>query len=64
MEVILFVLAIILPTGELDMSVMEVKACPDKGAFFSAMEEAKGKGEIIDWNANCVTVPASKGQGA
>jgi hypothetical protein len=63
MKTILFVLAIITPTGELQMDTQEVKACPDKGAFFAAMEAMKEKGEIIDWNANCIEVPLTPGQG-
>jgi hypothetical protein len=51
------VISIITSTGELQMEAMPVPNCEtNKQAFVQLMEEAKGSGEIKDWNALCLTV--------
>lgn len=60
MNTFVFVLALITNSGELDLSSVTVKACPDKTAFSSFMEAEKTKGEFKDWNATCISLKPSQ----
>ena len=62
MNVFIFVLAIITSSGDLTLITNQVTQCPEKDAFVAEMEELKSKGEIKEWDANCVMLPAANGQ--
>lgn len=58
----IFILALIMSTGELTLETIQVEECPPKEELVATMEELKSKGEIIEWDANCVMLPVAKGQ--
>jgi hypothetical protein len=62
MNIFIFILAVITSSGELSLITTQVDQCPEKEAFVAEMEALKEKGEIIEWDANCVSLPAAKGQ--
>lgn len=58
LKAFLFVVAIVTNDGELQMRSLNVEACPEQGAFSAAMDNLKAKGEMKEWNAMCIKLPA------
>ena len=52
-----FVMAALLPNGQLIMDEEYVSSCPDKVAVNERMQKLVDAGEIVKWNAICFRVP-------
>lgn len=49
----LLIIAIVLPTGEIQVSHTFVPKCPTKEEVFAVMQPMKERGEISGWGGNC-----------
>jgi len=54
----ILIIALIMPNGELSLASDQVEACPAKETLAAYMEDLKSTGQIKEWDANCVEVPA------
>jgi len=50
---LVFVVVVILPTGQPAIKAELVKECPDQTFIISAYQQMKVAGEILDWQARC-----------
>jgi|SanBayMetagenome_1026888.scaffolds.fasta_scaffold00489_8 hypothetical protein len=57
----IFVIAALLPTGEMKFIRMEVAQCPEKAAVEQIFEEKIKKNEIVAWGGTCFLAPGQKG---
>lgn len=57
----IFILAAMLPSGEMKFVRMEVPACPDEAAVNQIMEEKIKRREIIGWGGTCFVAPNQRG---
>jgi hypothetical protein len=48
-----FILAILLPSGELEVGSRVLDKCPDKALFTAQMETKRIHGEILNWRGRC-----------
>ena len=53
MIVLVFTLAVILPSGEFQVHSGVVEDCPEKAAFTAKMDAAQANKEILGWYASC-----------
>lgn len=49
----IFILAVILPSGEVKVDSQVVDQCPEKGVFTQQMENKRQSEEIVNWQAMC-----------
>ena len=49
----IFILAVILPSGEVKVGSQVVDQCPEKSVFLQQMENKLQSKEIEDWQAMC-----------
>lgn len=52
----LLILAVVLPTGEVQVSHTFVSKCPTQEEVVAIMKPMKEKGEIIAWGGNCTSM--------
>lgn len=57
----IFVVAALLPTGEMKFLRMEVPQCPDKEVVEKVFEEKIAKREIVAWGGTCFVAPGQAG---
>lgn len=57
----IFVIAALLPTGEMKFLRMEVAQCPDKQIIEKVFEEKVAKQEIVAWGGTCFVAPGQSG---
>lgn len=51
-----FILAVILPSGEIRVDSSVVNECPEKVLFTAQMETKRIYKEVIDWEARCYRI--------
>lgn len=51
-----FILAVILPTGEIKVDSQILDKCPEKILFTAQMEDKRIHREISDWEARCYRI--------
>lgn len=57
----LFIIAIVLPTGEVQVNHTIVPECPTQEQVIAVMKPMKDAGDIIAWGGNCSSlVPERK----
>lgn len=57
----LFIIAIVFPSGEVQVKHTIVPECPTQAEVVAVMKPMKDKGEIIAWGGNCSSlVPERK----
>lgn len=54
---IVFVIAIVNNSGQMEMQGYYVEKCPDKAEFSQHMNDLMQKGELKDWHAVCIDPP-------
>ena len=57
----IFIVAALLPTGEMKFLRMEVPQCPEKEVVAKIFEEKIKKNEIVAWGGTCFVAPGQKG---
>ena len=55
-----FILAILLPSGELEVGSRIIDKCPDKILFTAQMEDKRIHREILDWRGMCYRLDADE----
>ena len=53
MKVLVFLIIVITPAGDFEVTSDVVQACPDKARFMEVMNKRQAQGEIRGWNAMC-----------
>jgi len=59
-----FILFVLMPSGELDVKSDVVATCPDKDVIEVTMNASQASGEILGWTAACITVDKNQMIGA
>ncbi len=49
-----FLVILVMPTGETQVNSANVKICPDIQKVYTGYEEMKSKGLISHWDAQCI----------
>lgn len=57
----IFIVAALLPNGEMKFIRMEVPQCPDKAVVEQIFEEKIKKNEIVAWGGTCFIAPGQSG---
>lgn len=52
----IFIIAIVLPTGEVQVKHTFVPKCPTQEEVVAVMKPMKDRGEIIAWGGNCTSM--------
>ena len=50
---LVFVVVVILPTGQPHVNASAVSACPDHDKVVTAYQQLQIQGKILDWEARC-----------
>lgn len=53
MTVFVFILAVVLPNGQMDIKHTFLPACPEKEKVEAFMEEKVKSGEVVKWAGTC-----------
>lgn len=53
MKVLVFLIIVIMPNGDYEVTSDVVQSCPDKLRFIEVMNKRQAQGEIMGWNAVC-----------
>lgn len=56
----LFILAVILPSGEVKVDSSILDECPEKTLFTAQMEDKRIHRDILDWGARCYRIDVSE----
>ena len=58
LKAFLFIVAVMMNDGHIEMRAVPVEACPQADKFSAGMDALQNLGKLKEWNAMCVKLPA------